>query len=219
VPAEPLARLAMARLTAVQRRRRRGVRRMTALAVILLAWLAWVAGLFAFVHAIPMTVDRPTARTDAIVVLTGGSLRLDTGLRLLAERRGDRLFVSGVHRGVDVVELLRAYEQAPERTRCCLDLGHDAINTVGNATETAEWVARNGYESIRLVTASYHMPRSLMEFSHAMPDVELVAHPVFPEHVRIEKWWRWPGTTALIVREYNKYLVAWTRLAWNKLSG
>jgi len=207
----------MARLTAVQRRRR-GLRRLIALSVILVAWLVWLAGLFAFVHAIPLTVDRPNVRTDAIVVLTGGSLRLDAGLRLLAERRGERLFVSGVHRGVDVVELLRAYETAPQRTRCCLDLGHDAINTVGNAAETADWMKRHGYESMRLVTASYHMPRSLLEFAHAMPDVEVVAHPVFPEHVRIEKWWRWPGTTALIVQEYNKYLVAWIRQTWNRVA-
>lgn len=209
----------MARLTAVQKRRRRGLRRMTALSVFLVTWLVWLGGLFAFANAIPLSVERPAVRTDAIVVLTGGSLRLDTGLRLLAERRADRLFVSGVHRGVDVAELLRAYETAPQRTRCCLDLGHDAINTVGNAAETAEWMQRNGYDSVRLVTASYHMPRSLLEFNHAMPDVEVVAHPVFPEHVRIEKWWRWPGTTALIVREYNKFLVAWIRQVWNSVAG
>ncbi len=209
----------MARLGATHKRRRRGVRRLTALAVVLVAGLVWVGGLIAFAEAIPMTIERPEDRTDAIVVLTGGSLRLDTGLRLLAERKGDRLFVSGVHRGVEVAELLRAYEQAPERTRCCLDLGHDAINTVGNASETAAWVARNGYESIRLVTASYHMPRSVLEFRNAMPDVQLVEHPVFPKHVRVEEWWRWPGTTALIVREYNKYLVAWVRQIWNNISG
>ncbi len=209
----------MSRLTAVQKRRRRGIRRLTALSIVLIAGLVWLAGLFVFVHAIPLSVDRPAVRTDAIVVLTGGSLRLDTGLRLLAQHRAERLFVSGVHRGVDVAELLRAYENAPQRARCCLDLGHDAINTVGNAAETAEWVERHGYDSIRLVTASYHMPRSLLEFGHAMPDVEVVAHPVFPEHVRIENWWRWPGTTALIVREYNKYLVAWIRQVWNNVLG
>jgi hypothetical protein len=24
-------------------------------------------------------------------------------------------------------------------------------------------------------------------------------------------WWRWPGTTSLIAREYTKYLLTWLR--------
>ena len=65
-----------------------------------------------------------------------------------------------------------------------------------------------GYSSLRLVTAAYHMPRSLLEFSSAMPGMRIEPHPVFPEHVKQEYWWAWPGTMALMVSEYNKYLVA-----------
>ena len=67
---------------------------------------------------------------------------------------------------------------------------------------------------MRLVTASYHMPRSLMEFRRVMPDVRLIAHPVFPAHVRIDAWWRWPGTASLLAGEYIKYLVAAVTPAW-----
>ena len=62
--------------------------------------------------------------------------------------------------------------------------------------------------SLRLVTAAYHMPRSLLEFRHAMPEIEIVPHPVFPENFKQRDWWRWPGSASLIVREYSKYLVA-----------
>ena len=66
-----------------------------------------------------------------------------------------------------------------------------------------------GYRSLRLVTSGYHLPRSLLEFRHAMPDVTLIPHPVFSESVKQERWWAWPGTANLIVGEFNKYLLAW----------
>ncbi len=86
----------------------------------------WTAGLVRFAGQIPSGVDDPISRTDAIVVLTGGSERLATGLQLLAEGRAGKLFVSGVHRGVDVSQLLRVARRAPRELDCCIVLGHDA---------------------------------------------------------------------------------------------
>ena len=40
---------------------------------------------------------------------------------------------------------------------------------------------QRGYHSLRLVTGGYHMPRSLLEFSEALPEAEVVPHPVFPD--------------------------------------
>ena len=74
------------------------------------------------------------------------------------------------------------------------------------------WVKSGGYRSLRVVTASYHMPRSLLLFRHYMPEVELVANPVFPAHVKLESWWRWPGTAKLLAVEFNKYLVSLLRV-------
>ena len=169
---------------------------------------AWIAGLFWYAGRIPAPGPADTTVTDAIAVPTGGSGRLQAGLDLLAAGRAAKLFVSGVYRGVEVAELLRHSANAPDRLRCCVTLGYSADNTAGNARETAEWMAREGYGSLRLVTASYHMPRSLLEFRRAMPGVTIIAHPVFPGHVKQGDWWRWPGTARLIVGEYNKYLLA-----------
>jgi hypothetical protein len=44
-----------------------------------------------------------------------------------------------------------------------------------------------------------------------MPEIEIVAHPVFPDQVKQERWWAWRGTAALLVNEYVKYLGALTR--------
>ena len=170
--------------------------------------LFWSAGLLAFLRALPDGVDDNATVTDAIVVLTGGSLRLKTGLTLLQKGRAERLFVSGVHRGVDVQQLLRNARQSPDAAECCISLGHEADDTAGNAAETSAWMAKYGYRSMRLVTAAYHMPRSLIEFRNTMPDVQIITHPVFPAQVKLEAWWRWPGTAGLIFVEYSKYLVA-----------
>ncbi len=195
------------------RRRSRLHRR--ALAVVLFGLGAWVAGFFWFIEQIPRHIEDPESVTDAIVVLTGGGGRLGAGLDLLARGRGGKLFVSGVYRGVEVAELLRASRQSPGELECCVELGHNAIDTRSNANETGQWVAAEGITSLRLVTASYHMPRSRVEFRRAMPTVRLIAHPVFPPNVRIDEWWRWPGTTSLLIGEYSKYLIALAASIWS----
>ncbi len=168
----------------------------------------WLAGLIWFAAGIPRAPAAPIAATDAIVVLTGGAGRLGVGFELLREGRAKKLFVSGVYRGVDVAEILRVSQQTPEALACCIAIGHSAVDTAGNARETARWMADEGFTSLRLVTADYHMPRSLAEFRRAMPGVTLIAHPVSSEHVHVDTWWRWPGTASLIASEYTKHLVS-----------
>ncbi len=173
--------------------------------------VAWLAGLPWFATGLPSSVPEPERVTDAIVVLTGGSGRVHRGLQLLAEKRAKKLFISGVYRGVDVQELLRISQHSPGELECCIALGYEADSTRGNARETASWMREQGLRSLRLVTAAYHMPRSLLEFHRVLPGTEIVPHPVFPEHVKQRSWWRWPGSASLIASEYNKYLVALAR--------
>lgn len=191
------------------RPRRRLIRRLGVLAA--LCFVLWVIGLLWFAAMLPVSVADTSRATDAIVVLTGGSGRVHQGLELLAERRARKLFVSGVYRGVDVEELLRVSRQSPEDLACCVALGYQADNTRGNAIETAAWMRAEGLGSLRLVTAVYHMPRSLLEFRRAMPGIEIVPHPVFTEHFKQSAWWRWPGSANLVVSEFSKYLIALVR--------
>ena len=184
----------------------------------LVALVLALVGLVRF--AIPPAAESAAAPTDAVVVLTGGSQRLQSGIDLLREGKGRMLFVTGVGRRVDLGELLRAAgEEPPYSLACCIALGHAAENTAGNALETARWMRRQGYHSLRLVTAWYHMPRSLLEFERAMPGIRIVPHPVFPERVREAYWWAWRGTAALLIGEYEKYLAALVRpMLWRSLA-
>lgn len=176
---------------------------------VVAATAAWFLGFLVFVATLPSRVDDLATRTDAIVVLTGGSERLTTGITLLRDGLATRLFISGVHRGVDVADILKlARAEHTDAAAGAIVLGHAADDTVGNATETAHWAAREHVASLRLVTGAYHMPRSLVEFHHALPDVTIVPHPVFPDTVKSREWWRWPGTAALLATEYSKYLAA-----------
>jgi uncharacterized SAM-binding protein YcdF (DUF218 family) len=195
------------------RMRRGGAKRLLRNVFVLALLLAvvWLIGLWRFAAAIPNKVASPDQPTDAIVVLTGGSLRVEGGLRLLAEGKAKKLFISGVYRGVDVTELLHVSRQSPDSVACCVVLGHAADNTFGNARETEQWMESEGYHSLRLVTASYHMPRSMLEFTRAMPDIEIVPNPVFPEFMQEAPWWQSRRSVSLIASEYSKYLAALVR--------
>ena len=179
-----------------------------AVAVLVLA-----GGFVVFAATLPGSVEDPDTKTDAIVVLTGGTARVETGFALLEQGLARRLFISGVAPEVEIAALLAAADRPRNGAECCVVLGRDAGDTLGNARETARWMQREGLRSLRLVTAQYHMPRSLLVFRRAMPEARIVPHPVFPERVRSGEWWRWPGTARLLAQEYLKYLAA-LALGW-----
>ncbi|WP_421782944.1 YdcF family protein [Kiloniella litopenaei] len=176
------------------------------------ALLSWVLGFFWFATNLPEDVLNETEVTDVIVVLTGGSDRINTGLDLLEQGTAKKLFISGVYKGVEVQELLRLSQRAPKNLECCVKLGYQADDTRGNALESQNWIEQEGYNSLRLVTAAYHMPRSLLEFKNAMPDIKILPHSVFPQHVKQKDWWLWPGSMTLILSEYVKFLMAHVRI-------
>lgn len=177
-------------------------------AVVGLGFAAWLAGLAWFTSILPTRITDSTSSTEAIVVLTGGGGRIAKGLDLLAANRAQKLFISGVGAAVGVRELLRVSNRPQADITCCVALGYEADSTYGNAIETADWMRNNGLRSLRLVTAAYHMPRSVLQFRRAMPEMEIIPHPVFSENFRPDDWLRWSGSASLIVSEYSKYLVA-----------
>jgi uncharacterized SAM-binding protein YcdF (DUF218 family) len=197
-----------------RRRVRRFYTHLGLLVVVLI--VSWGVGLLRFDEYIPPLPVVVTDQTDAIVVLTGGSGRLEAGLDLLTVGAADRLFISGVYQSVDVATLLKMFRENPAELEARVEIGN-ATNTRENATETAQWIETQwappaDVVSIRLVTAAYHMPRSMLEFGYAMPNVKLYPYPVFPEHVKSD-WWLWPGTAGLVIKEYNKFLFSWVRIS------
>lgn len=167
----------------------------------------WTAGLFAFAAKVRSTGRDEETVTEAIVTLTGGTDRVSTGAELLKLGKADKLLISGVNKAVDWTLLSRTIETLPDELAERITLGHIACDTWENALESRYWMEKNGFSSLRLVTAAYHMPRSLSEFKNVMPDFKIIPHPVFPANFKHDEWWKYPGTTALIISEYNKFLL------------
>ncbi len=179
--------------------------------VLAAVFLLWLGGLLWFATDLTCDVGDPVGATDGIVVFTGTPDRLHAGLDLLRAERGARLLISGVRRGTSKRLLSNAMGRAPEMFECCVDLDDAARDTAGNAVETARWARRHGYTSLRVVTGAYHMPRSLIELRRRLPAAELIAHPVCPDAVKLDRWWAWLGTGRLIIGEYTKYLISLVR--------
>jgi uncharacterized SAM-binding protein YcdF (DUF218 family) len=158
--------------------------------------IAWVLGFALFTVALPRPAPDVLV-TDAVVVPTGAPGRIDRGLALLQAGKAQRMLVTGVDPDVRPGELAVAYKVPVQVIICCVDLGHDAVDTRSNADETATWVRTHGYRTVRLVTSDWHMARAALELRHALDaDVEVIADPV-------------PGTPrfGILFDEYNKYLV------------
>ena len=183
------------------------------LRVIVLALLALLVGFFLFVRSVE-DVERPApAPADGLVVLTGGADRIQDALQLLEQGKGKRLLISGVNIHSTMEDFRRRWPGRDRLFECCVDLDYQARNTYGNAIEGARWAHKRGYHSVILVTASYHLPRAMLEFSHAMPDIAVRGTPVVPEASRLHRWWQDPTLARLMVLEFVKYWGASVRLS------
>jgi uncharacterized SAM-binding protein YcdF (DUF218 family) len=169
-------------------------------------------GFLWFVRAMPEDEVLPVRRADGIVVLTGGAFRINDALELLAAGRGRRLLITGVNPTTHSGEIKRLVPEHQSWFNCCVDLGHEATNTIGNAIETRRWVKARGFQSVIVVTSNFHMPRALAEIGHQLPGVELVPYAVVSDRVRVEAWWENPATARLLFLEYLKYIVARGRM-------
>ncbi len=174
----------------------------------------WVAAFVHFVAIIPYNPVGDSVSTQAVVVLTGGSLRIAYGFELLEKKKAKKMFISGVDKESDMAALLDE-NQASDIIRMMaksgdtIALGYEADSTRGNADETARWMKENNLKSMRLVTANYHLPRSLIEFRRTMPGAIIIPDPVFPTDFQLDRWWDDAVSRHLMLSEFHKYLAAW----------
>lgn len=165
--------------------------------VVLGAFLAWLFGFIWFSISLPQPAG--DEQTDAVIVPTGSAGRIPHGLEVLDEEQAGQLLVTGVDPEVKAGEFAAEFGVSQERMDCCVTLGFAAVDTRSNAQETAEWVAEREIESLRLVTADWHMRRAAFELEQALPEsVTIVRDAVETE----------PSLSGLML-EYNKLLASW----------
>ncbi len=191
------------------------------LALLAILALVWLVGLFAFADRVrSYTPAEDPAPADGIVALTGpSSARVDAAIRLLENGKGDRLLISGVNRQVRPAELKAVTPGSNRLFACCVDLGFEAENTMGNAREIGRWARSHGYDSLIVVTSDYHMARSLVEIRSALPGVELTPYAVKTPALDDRGWWRVAVTARRMTLEYTKYLTVLVREGVRRISG
>ena len=159
--------------------------------------IAYAVGfiLFAFTLGKPAKASAPS--TDAVVVLTGGSGRIEHGVKVLRAGKAKRLLVAGADPSVTKGDIARRLGGERRLLRCCVDLGSESVDTRSNAEEAARWIDRHQFKSARLITSDWHMRRARYEFRKVLGSkVRLTTDAVRSE----------PGFMTLF-GEYNKYVL------------
>lgn len=172
----------------------------------------FISGFLLFATGVPRVETPPPRPADGIVALTGGASRISDAMELLAHNQGKRLLISGVNPATKPSELIRLTPEYEKLFTCCIDLGHQALNTTGNAAEIAQWSRTLKFNSLIVVTSAWHMPRALVELRREMPETELIPFPVVTERMRDLPWWTSAQTARLLMLEYVKYLATLARV-------
>src|SRR4030088_3340312 len=190
----------------------RGWLRAAVVAALAIVFVGAAIGFIGFLSQLRGVEIKPARNADGIVVLTGGSSRVSDAMELLAGGYGQRLLISGVHPTNAASDISRSLPDNQSLLSCCVDLDRSAVNTRSNAAETRRWVRERGFKSLIVVTSNYHMPRAIVELSHAMPDIQLIPFAVVGDKWRDEPWWTSGAKLRLLLSVYVKYLPAELRV-------
>jgi uncharacterized SAM-binding protein YcdF (DUF218 family) len=192
---------------------------MRSAAVLLLVILIWGAGLLAFGDRIARSTPPAEPQVaDGVVALTGASdARITAAMKLLETGKAERMLISGVNPQASRADIRGVAKATRRLYDCCVDLGFQALDTVGNARETARWARQHHYESLIVVTSDFHMPRAMLELREALPNVALTPYPVKTSDLDSGRWWRSGEGARRMTIEYCKYLVILAREAFLSL--
>jgi uncharacterized SAM-binding protein YcdF (DUF218 family) len=178
----------------------------TAAACAILGFL----GFLFFVYSMDRFEQKPETRADGIVALTGGAHRIGDAIDLLAQGYAKRLLISGVNEKTSREEISRLNPGQRRLFDCCVDLDYRARNTIGNAIETRRWAERHGFDALIVVTSNYHMPRTLVELDHVLPNLQKIPYPVAAT-IDPHAWWHDVSAARVLASEYLKFLAVWLR--------
>lgn len=148
---------------------------------------------------------------DAIAVLTGGKNRITNSVSLLKQDTNKRLMISGVNPDISDFELIKVTGANKALFDCCIDVGRDAKDTIGNGKEIASWANDKAYKSILIVTSDYHMRRSLYELRANAPEVNFIAYPIKYNDLDDKKWYTNTDTLRTLINEFAKLNLSYFR--------
>jgi len=165
--------------------------------IVSLVLLAYALGFVLFAFTIGRPAPADAQPTDAAVVLTGGSGRIEHGIDVLRAGKAKRLLIAGADPAVTKGDLARTIRGSSRLMKCCVDLGSESVDTRSNAEEASRWLAKHRFHSLRLITSDWHMRRARYEFGKVLGG----KYQLVTDGVRTE-----PSFLTLF-GEYNKYVI------------
>jgi uncharacterized SAM-binding protein YcdF (DUF218 family) len=159
--------------------------------------LLYAIGFVLFAFTLGAPAPATAQPTDAAVVLTGGSGRIEHAVDVLRQGKAKRLLVAGADPSVTKRDLALRIPGSGNLLKCCVDLGSESVDTRSNAEEAGRWLAKHRFRSIRLITSDWHMRRARYEFGKVLKG----QYVIVPDAVRTE-----PSFFTLF-GEYNKYVL------------
>ena len=159
--------------------------------------LLYAVGFILFTFTLGKPAAGKIAATDAAVVLTGGSGRLEHAVDVLRKGQAKRLLVAGADPLVTKGDIARRLGGRRKLVSCCVDLGSESVDTRSNAEEAARWLSRHRFRSVRLITSDWHMRRAKYEFRKVLGG----EYRIVIDAVRSEP------SFLVLFGEYNKYVL------------
>jgi uncharacterized SAM-binding protein YcdF (DUF218 family) len=146
-----------------------------------------------------LIVDEQPKPADAIIILSGGTDRVQHGVNLFKAGYADKIILTG-----SVARNMNKQVKALGVTADHVLLEERSHTTNQNAIYSLQIMQSQGYKSAIVVTSPYHTRRSGLIFRHQFKglDVTVSAAPYDPSLTRY--WWKDRKLAAAVTQEYLK---------------
>jgi uncharacterized SAM-binding protein YcdF (DUF218 family) len=112
----------------------------------------------------------PWPEADCGIVLTGATGRVREGFEYLAQKKINKLIVSGVNKSSKLEEIFPYLDFYPDVNPNDIYLEKRSETTFGNAQQSLIFVEALGCQDVVLMTSQIHMARSYEIFKNTFPD-------------------------------------------------
>jgi uncharacterized SAM-binding protein YcdF (DUF218 family) len=157
--------------------------------------------------------ELPDAVVPTMIVLSGGSDRIEYATEMFLEGVSEQLMISGgVFYGArSNASSLAEYVVAQGVSEENIILEHEASNTLENALYTKK-LFQNTPESIMLVTSDYHQKRAFLTFRYVYPETMIYNASAPSSDWNADEWWTTKKSIYLTITETIK-------IWWGQLTG
>ena len=146
-----------------------------------------------------LVVNEKPQSSDVIIVLSGGTDRVEQGVTLYQQGYAPKLLLSGS--SAHKMEQLALSLGVPKQN-ILLDV--KSTTTFGNAYYSAKIMRAQGFQSAIVVTSDYHTHRASIIFSQFFKGWQLtVCATPYSSSISTD-WWKYKQTSEYVITEYLK---------------